>query len=443
MGFLCIAAFCITYAVASIEKQGERDDFNGKAVEFFSGEEKLAARMEATPSRACLEGDMLLTSEQKEVYFAMREATAENRERVRRDAAAVFSVWPDRTLVYKYEAGLSAATKRTFEEAVEIYREKTNIRFLEAIDGVYTGTVNPLMVQQSSSGCFSTVGSPGGNGGGRINLQDGVCAHLGVVLHEIGHALGRFHEQTRSDRDAYIRVIEDNILSGYAHNFRMADRPMVAPYDLQSIMHYAPQAFSRDGYVETIIPHNPNDKPKMGRQHMLSRLDMYTFNIAYNAYDICPSDLWSQCRRGGVPNKHCTCDCLPAFEGPYCEIFTQPTACSEIHTDDTGSIYSPGYPELYSSNTECTYVVECADNEVVELDFPTFVVEGFDCWYDKMYMMTGDLKSEIYADEYCDDILQGHQIVSSSNVVVMKFESDGWYNFPGFKIDYRCVPAGL
>ena len=35
---------------------------------------------------------------------------------------------------------------------------------------------------------------------------------------------------------------------------------------------------------------------------------------------LCPADLWDKCQRGGVPNKHCSCDCLPEFEGPYCEI---------------------------------------------------------------------------------------------------------------------------
>ena len=36
--------------------------------------------------------------------------------------------------------------------------------------------------------------------------------------------------------------------------------------------------------METIIPYNPKDTDKMGLQHQLSRLDMYTFNYAYNAY---------------------------------------------------------------------------------------------------------------------------------------------------------------
>ena len=42
---------------------------------------------------------------------------------------------------------------------------------------------------------------------------------------------------------------------------------------------------------------------------------------------------------------------------------------------------------------------QCADDEIIELDFPMFRVEGYGCWFDKMSMMTGDLTSEIYFDE--------------------------------------------
>ncbi len=33
-------------------------------------------------------------------------------------------------------------------------------------------------------------------------------------MHEMFHSLGRWHEQSRPDRNIYIQIIEDNIQSG-------------------------------------------------------------------------------------------------------------------------------------------------------------------------------------------------------------------------------------
>ena len=45
------------------------------------------------------------------------------------------------------------------------------------------------------------------------------CLREGVIIHEIFHALGFFHEHSRPDRDDYIRIDYDNLRDGLLHNF--------------------------------------------------------------------------------------------------------------------------------------------------------------------------------------------------------------------------------
>lgn len=59
--------------------------------------------------------------------------------------------------------------------------------------------------------CNSNVGRTGGPQ--TVSLDTG-CVHLAIVIHELMHAAGFFHEQSRTDRDDYVIVNWDNIQEG-------------------------------------------------------------------------------------------------------------------------------------------------------------------------------------------------------------------------------------
>jgi hypothetical protein len=119
------------------------------------------------------------------------------------------------------------------------------------------------------TGCSSPVGRQGG--AQTITLDTG-CGR-GATIHEIGHAVGSWHEQSRTDRDAYVTVHSECIQDGKAYNFsKFSDGANVGPYDYRSIMHYSRFAFSNG--CETLTPSYPNTN--IGQQAGLSAGDVLT-----------------------------------------------------------------------------------------------------------------------------------------------------------------------
>ena len=150
----------------------------------------------------------------------------------------------------------------------------------------------------NGSGCSSYVGRQG-TGKQAVTLGES-CFLVGVVLHEILHALGMWHEQSRPDRDDYIRVIFDNIQEGYRFTFQKRNSFQIdyhgEGYDYGSIMHYSLSAFNKRSGLRTIEVINYAEyiwqkQPNIGQGKALSSSDITQINRMYN----CPGS--------GVPGR--------------------------------------------------------------------------------------------------------------------------------------------
>lgn len=113
-----------------------------------------------------------------------------------------------------------------------------------------------------------------------------------VVIHEIGHALGLLHEQSREDRDRFVSIRMANVLPGMEGNFNKAiyTSTDVGSYDFSSIMHYFPTAFGKtvSGVVQQTIVKvsNPSDLT-FGRTNVLSAGDISGINSMYRTVQTC------------------------------------------------------------------------------------------------------------------------------------------------------------
>ena len=105
-----------------------------------------------------------------------------------------------------------------------------------------------LVFQNTEEDCKSYLGRVGG----AQPLWVAPSCSSGDIAHEIMHALGFVHEQNRTDRDTYVRVVADNIMPGFEQNFALFPWSMMtvsgsAPFDFGSLMMYPPNSFSKNG----------------------------------------------------------------------------------------------------------------------------------------------------------------------------------------------------
>uniref|UniRef100_A0A8C6WLL6 Metalloendopeptidase n=1 Tax=Neogobius melanostomus TaxID=47308 RepID=A0A8C6WLL6_9GOBI len=85
--------------------------------------------------------------------------------------------------------------------------------------------------------CRSYVGRKGNRQ--ELFLEKDGCIVASVIQHELLHALGFQHEQKRSDRDEYIKMLWENIIKGTtANTTKTLTLNLETPYDYNSVMHY-------------------------------------------------------------------------------------------------------------------------------------------------------------------------------------------------------------
>lgn len=182
--------------------------------------------------QAVFQGDMILTPEQlagEEAPVGGQKARISGAGRTNK-----LKRWQNYTVPYTVDPALPNPARVT--AAINHWQANSPLQFVPRTNQSDYITFKP------GAGCSSEVGRTGSQQ--IINLAPD-CGTTGAIIHEIGHAVGLFHEQSRSDRDKSITVHYNNIIKDDWDEYdRYVDRNRKGfdfrPFDFNSIMLYPP-----------------------------------------------------------------------------------------------------------------------------------------------------------------------------------------------------------
>lgn len=219
-----------------------------------------------------------------------------------------YQMWPNGEVPYVVSSYFNRKQRGTIQRAIEAFSSSSCIKWRPKIaqDQDYVHFL-------SDEGCYSRVGRAGG--GQVLSLGRG-CFHVGTVIHEMLHAVGFWHEQSRPDRDNFVSVQWQNIKRGKEDNFARYSRGEVSTldlaYDTSSVMHYDSTAFSINGRPTLVA--RTSLKGQLGQRRGFSSLDLEKLNKLYSCHDSGDEEI----------------ECVDKMRKDLCLVMSREDGCSKL-----------------------------------------------------------------------------------------------------------------
>lgn len=165
-------------------------------------------------------------------------------------------LWPNKTIHYEIDSNLS--NYQEVKKSIDYFNSLGIVQFVEGYSDNY------LYFRYGNNNCYSYIGMKGGEQD--ISLSPN--CKFRQINHEILHALGLHHEQSREDRDDFIKINWENIQEEYHPQFHKLPNDYIGvedtKFDFQSIMLYPPNAFSKD-------PESPSMTTLKGEHYQINQ----------------------------------------------------------------------------------------------------------------------------------------------------------------------------
>ncbi|KAM8743208.1 bone morphogenetic protein 1-like isoform 3-T3 [Acanthopagrus schlegelii] len=323
---------------------------------------------------------------------SVRRSRAADRQTLRRWRRAATSrperVWPDGIIPYVISGNFTGSQRAIFRQAMRHWEKHTCVTFTER-----TTEESYIVFTYRPCGCCSYVGRRG-SGPQAISIGKN-CDKFGIVVHELGHVIGFWHEHTRPDRDEH------------EYNFLKMEPGEVDSlgevYDFGSIMHYARNTFSRGVFLDTILPrYDVNGvRPPIGQRTRLSKGDIAQARKLY------------KCAR-----------------------------CGDSLQESAGNFSSPGFPNGYSAYAHCVWKISVTPGEKIVLNFTSMdLFRSHLCWYDHVEVRDGFWRKAPLKGRFCGDTLPDPMISTDSQLWIEFRSSSSWVG-KGFSAVYEAICGG-
>ncbi|GMT06022.1 hypothetical protein PENTCL1PPCAC_28196, partial [Pristionchus entomophagus] len=181
------------------------------------------------------EGDIDLTPEQWQIALDFDPDNPMRRRQALTSTAQMWQPIGAPVIPYAFAPGFPTQFHQVVLDGMAFWEQRTCAKFRLATPS----DVNAIVFNHDANGCSSMIGRLPRRRQ-QLNLAAPGCMTVTIVAHELSHAFGTLHVQSRSDRDQFIQIDFSNIIRGQEHNFRMEPRLSTygLPYEFGSMQHY-------------------------------------------------------------------------------------------------------------------------------------------------------------------------------------------------------------